>query len=76
MGRAAEKTCMESRTVECLRCGSTRKTDRRRAAHHLETGECLRCGYVGWAESSELSESARRELRDRPVERRRLHAVA
>jgi ribosomal protein S27AE len=67
---------MESRTVECLRCGSTRSTDRAAAAHHLEAGECPRCGYVGWAETSELSESTRRALRDRPLERRRLHAVA
>jgi hypothetical protein len=44
--------------------------------HHLGADECPRCGYVGWAESSELSELERRALRDRPLERRRLHAVA
>ena len=59
---------MESRTVECLNCGKTR-----RIYGGDSIGECARCGYVGWAESESLSETLRRLLRDRPVERRRLH---
>jgi hypothetical protein len=61
------------RQVECLSCGY------RRAIRGDERGsaldECPRCRYVGWASSAELSEHARRLLRDRPVERRHLHAV-
>jgi Zn ribbon nucleic-acid-binding protein len=66
---------MESLTVECLRCGSTRSADRL-AWRRIETGECPRCGYVGWAASAELNERVRRALRDHPVERRRLFVVA
>jgi Zn ribbon nucleic-acid-binding protein len=61
------------RQVECLKCGH------RRAVRHGEprsaNDECPRCGYVGWASSAELSERTRRLLRERPVERRRLHAL-
>jgi hypothetical protein len=57
-------------TVECLRCGTHRTAPRK------DAGECPRCAYVGWAAPSELTEPARRALRERPVERRRLHAVA
>ena len=61
---------METRTVECLNCGKAR---------HPDTGafvdECPRCGYVGWAESESLTETLRRLLRDRPLERRRLHVA-
>jgi Zn ribbon nucleic-acid-binding protein len=62
-------------TVECLNCG-----DRRHVAaanvQQADTGECLRCGYVGWASTTDLNEYARRALRDRPVERRRLRAAS
>jgi len=61
---------MEPLTVECLCCGAERTTEGR------EAGECPRCGYVGWAASRELTEAERCALRERPVERRRLHAVA
>jgi hypothetical protein len=39
---------------------------------HLATGECRRCGYVGWASPRDLNEVARRALRERPLERRRV----
>jgi hypothetical protein len=62
-------------TVECLRCGQPWVT-----AHGslrvIDSGECPRCGYVGWAPSRELTEPARRALRDRPLESRRLRSVA
>ena len=61
-------------TVECLRCGHTREHARSRP--HLESGECPRCGYLGWAPSLELTERTRRALRERPIEARRLRAVA
>jgi Zn ribbon nucleic-acid-binding protein len=64
---------MDALMVECLRCGNRRSAERH--TRHVEAGECPRCGYVGWAASVELTESARRALRDRPVERRRIHAV-
>jgi len=62
--------------VECLNCGETRaaqRDDRRRI--HLDDC-CPRCGYVGWARTDDLTETARRALRDRPVARRRLVTVA
>jgi hypothetical protein len=65
---------MESLTVECLRCGNRRTAERQ--SRHVDAGECPRCGYVGWAASVELTEPMRRALRERPVERRRIHAVA
>jgi hypothetical protein len=65
---------VETLTVECLRCGTPRTATAR--APRKDAGECPRCGYVGWAAATDLSESARRALRERPVERRRLHAVA
>ncbi len=65
---------MDGLTVECLRCGRRRTAER--AARHVDAGECPLCGYVGWAASVELTETMRRQLRDRPVERRRIHAVA
>ena len=61
-------------TIECLRCGQARKLAS--ATHHLECDECPRCGYLGWAPSLELTEPTRRLLRERPVESRRLRAVA
>ena len=60
-------------TVECLRCGAARTAEPRAPRH--DAGECPRCGYVGWAASSDLDERLRRALRDRAVEKRRLHAV-
>lgn len=66
---------MESLAVECLRCGTTRLA-RRDAHRHLDPAECPRCGYLGWAPMLELTECERAELRDHPVELRRLHAVA
>jgi len=42
------------------------------AEHALARGACTRCGYVGWAYSSDLTEDARRALRDVPVCRRPL----
>jgi Zn ribbon nucleic-acid-binding protein len=65
---------MEQHVVECLRCGTTRTIDRRPRSH-VDAGECSRCGYVGWASSADLTESVRRVLRERPLERRRLRAV-
>jgi hypothetical protein len=65
----ADKWNVESRTVECLRCGREREFTpgpRRRE----ESGSCPRCGYVGWAFSSELTESTRRLVRELPLERR------
>jgi ssDNA-binding Zn-finger/Zn-ribbon topoisomerase 1 len=62
---------MESLVVECLRCGSSRKTE---TASPLRQAipECPRCGYVGWAPAGALSERDRRIIRQRPLERRRL----
>lgn len=59
--------------VECLSCGykrSIRADDRTSAMQ-----QCPRCEYVGWAESTQLTEQMRKLLRDRPPNRRRLHAV-
>jgi hypothetical protein len=42
---------------------------------HLDPGECPKCGYVGWAPVADLTEVARRMLRDRPLERRSLRVV-
>ena len=61
---------METRTVECLNCGKTR-----RVVSAAATADCPRCGYVGWAESESLTETLRRLLRERPLERRRLHVA-
>jgi hypothetical protein len=66
---------MESLVVECLRCGTIRLA--RRGAHtRLDAPECPRCGYLGWAPLPELTEVERGELRDHPVELRRLLRVA
>jgi hypothetical protein len=59
--------------VECLFCGEAREIDAE-PARHVEPGECRRCGYLGWAPSGELSERIRRDLRERPPERRRRFA--
>ena len=55
--------------IECLSCGKTRRVG------EVE-GECNRCGYVGWAEAASLSETLRRALRERPVDRRKLHVLS
>lgn len=47
----------------------------RELARAVHEGECPRCGYVGWAEATALSEPARQELRERPIETRRSYAV-
>jgi ribosomal protein S27AE len=62
---------METLTVECLRCGNTRDA-RRTVWRHLDVSECPRCGYVGWVSAGELTETERRELREHPLEARRL----
>jgi hypothetical protein len=65
---------MEKLRVECLSCGAARIAQPR--APRNDAGECPRCGYVGWAASSDLNEPLRRALRERPLEKRRLYAVA
>ena len=61
---------MESLTVECLRCGSSREMTQEPL--RLADPECPKCRYVGWAPVNDLSEQERRALRARPLERRRL----
>jgi hypothetical protein len=56
--------------VECLKCGLPRAV--RGEARLMGAGECPRCGYVGWAPSDDLREDDRRQLRDVPVELRRI----
>jgi hypothetical protein len=56
---------VEAFRVECLACGARRVVVG-------DPRECHRCGYVGWASSEELTADARRRLRERPLERRRL----
>ena len=61
-------------SVECLRCGHTRGFVP--GLRSQEAGECPQCRYVGWAFSDELTEPARRVLRDLPLESRlRLRTV-
>ena len=62
--------------VECLNCGERREAQRNRVRSVVTTDECPRCGYVGWAATADLTEPARRLLRDRPLSRRRLLIVA
>jgi hypothetical protein len=61
---------MESLVVECLRCGSHRQAEA--SPLRKVDPECPRCGYVGWAPVEDLTETERRALRARPLERRRL----
>jgi len=64
---------MGSLRIECLRCGETRARNRE---HRVDDHECPRCSYVGWASSTELSETQRRTLRERPLESRRVRLVS
>jgi hypothetical protein len=66
----------EKHAVECLSCGSFRVIERART-ERLDPRECRKCGYVGWALAADLSDPARRSLRERPSARRvpRLRAV-
>ena len=66
---------MDSLALECLRCGTTRLA-RRDDHKRLDSPECPRCGYLGWAPMLELTEFERGELRDHPLELRRLRTVA
>lgn len=65
---------MQTRVVECLNCGAARELtlDPSRPAGN---DECGRCGYLGWAEQESVDETLRRLVRERPLARRRLHAV-
>jgi hypothetical protein len=66
---------MPSFAAECLACGTGRLA--RYDAHlRLDPAECPRCGYLGWAPQLELTEADRSELRQRPLDRRRLRHVA
>ena len=66
----------EKHAVECLRCGTFRTVERERT-QGLDPGECAKCGYLGWALVADLSESVRKNLRERPPELhfRRLRVV-
>ncbi len=69
----AESRQVDKVRIECLSCG-----DRRSVAgdvRHLDPGECPECNYVGWARVADLTEVARRMLRERPLERRSLRVV-
>src|SRR3954451_7230030 len=59
-------------SIECLGCGAPRAVDDG-VSQRRQPGECPRCGYLGWAASSDLSESDRRGLRVRPLPVRRIH---
>jgi hypothetical protein len=59
--------------IECLSCGARRTTAEDPV--HLDPGECHRCGYVGWARAEDLTDVARRLIRERPLERRSLRVV-
>ncbi len=56
--------------IECLGCGKQRALGGR---DPLAAGECPRCHYLGWAYAADLDEAERRELRDRPPEKRARH---
>jgi hypothetical protein len=58
---------------ECLCCG--RLWEKRRELRDADAA-CPRCRYVGWAPAWTLTEAERRTLRERPLLRRRLRAVA
>lgn len=64
---------MEKLRIECLSCGARRTVAD--VGPHLDPGECPRCEYVGWARVEDLSDVARRLMRERPLERRKLRVV-
>ncbi len=67
---------METFVVQCLRCGTSRATQRD-VFKHLDAPECPECGYLGWAPAVELTDADRRRHRKRRVARRgRLASVA
>ena len=63
---------VDTRVVECLNCGETRRISSA-PSRPSDPNDCPRCGYVGWAEAASLTETLRRALRERPVETRRMH---
>ena len=65
---------VEKLRIECLSCGA-RRTVAGDERHHLDPGECPRCAYVGWARAEDLTDVARRLIRERPLERRSLRVV-
>jgi hypothetical protein len=67
-----ETALVEPFRVECLCCGARRVVADDADRRHPDPGECHRCGYVGWASCDELNAASRRQLRDRPLERRAL----
>jgi ribosomal protein S27AE len=72
-GCSADFAEVEKVRIECLACGARRSVVG--DAQHREPGECTRCGYVGWARSEDLTDIARRLIRERPLERRSLRVV-
>jgi hypothetical protein len=66
-------TSVDKVRIECLSCGARRGVVG--DARHLDPGECPRCTYVGWARVDDLTEVARRLIRERPIERRSLRIV-
>ena len=60
---------MQRLEVECLQCGKHRKLARR-PWRCTDESACPRCSYVGWAPADDLTERARRVLRDRTIEDR------
>jgi hypothetical protein len=61
--------------AECLCCGTNRIASLD-AHHRLDPAECPRCGYLGWAPALALTEADRGELRQHPLDQRRLRRVA
>ena len=60
---------MERPLVECLNCGQERMLTLPQGKV-VASGDCPRCGYLGWARAGELSEDARRLLREHPLAER------
>ena len=53
--------------VECLNCGKRRDK---------AEDECQRCSYVGWALVEDLTETLRKQLRDRVLPDRRIRIAS
>ncbi|HEU4942281.1 MAG TPA: hypothetical protein VFT18_03390 [Gaiellaceae bacterium] len=66
-------TSVDKVRIECLSCGARRSVAG--DVRHLDPGECPRCSYVGWARVDDLTDLARRLIRERPIERRSLRVV-